>query len=183
MDKALGTVIASRTIRDNGRPILIEIAEPRRTSNGHECTFVIQDHGQWTGRAHDSIAALYTALTLIGTELTRANEAGGHFFVAGPAELGFPVLTTDRAATTDAVDIGHHIATRSFAHNDRRHEIRLGRPFTPPHQDVVLCPFQVDARPRAVASGLDSMQALITAIRMIGAWLELPQDWPLHHER
>ncbi|WP_135236656.1 hypothetical protein [Nocardia sp. CS682] len=141
---------------------------------------MIQDRGQWTSRGHDSFAALYTAMSQIGTELARATESGNQFTVAGPAELGFPVVTADRAVTTDTIDVADLVAIRSFSRNDRRHHICLGQPFAPPDQNVVLCPFQVDTRPRAFASGFDSMQALVTAIRMIGAWLDLPQDWPLH---
>ncbi|MFI9406941.1 DUF6968 family protein [Nocardia sp. NPDC052316] len=176
----LGTIVGARLVRDEGRPILIEIAKPRPVRDGYECGFAIQDRGQWTSRGHDGLAALYTALSQIGTELTRANESGSRFTVVGPAELGFPVVTADRAATTDLADVADVVAKRSFAHNDRRHYVCLGHPFAPPDQNLVLCPFQVDNRPRAFASGADSMQALITAIRMIGAWLGLPGDWPLH---
>ncbi|MBF6326696.1 hypothetical protein IU451_29805 [Nocardia cyriacigeorgica] len=175
-----GAVILSRLVDDDGQAVVIEVGKPTPAEAGAECVFRVDEQG-FHSHGTDELAALYAAVTEIGAILARANRKAGRARFAVAAELGFPdpTPTGAEADPTDGPDsgVGEIIARRVFDHDGRRHSITVGRPFHAPDSGLTLCPFQVDDRPRAVAGGWDGMQALLTALGMIGAWLGLPRDW------
>ncbi|MCM6778962.1 hypothetical protein NDR86_36345 [Nocardia sp. CDC141] len=176
MSGAIGGVIMSRLVSKNGRAVIIEVGKPTpKSGGGAECAFRIDGHPALTAHGSDELAALYRALVRIGTLLAQANENTERIRFA--AEPGFPNQTADRA--TFEADMSDVLAARAISHNGERHLVMIGRPFQPLDQQLALCPFQVDDRPLAVAGGWDGMQALLTAVGMIGAWLQLPRNWPL----
>ncbi|MBF6095698.1 DUF6968 family protein [Nocardia cyriacigeorgica] len=175
-----GTVILSRLVDDDGQAVVIEVGKPTPAEAGAECAFRVDEQG-FHSHGTDELAALYAAVTEIGAILARANRKAGRARFAVAAELGFPdpTPTGAEADPTDGPDsgVGEIIARRVFDHDGHRHSITVDRPFRAPDSGLTLCPFQVDDRPRAVAGGWDGMQALLTALGMVGAWLGLPRDW------
>ncbi|MCP2278022.1 hypothetical protein SAMN04244553_1521 [Nocardia amikacinitolerans] len=180
----LGEVIAKRMVADGDRSVLIEVGRPRPAAGagGDVCGFRIQGWGESRATGVDALAALYRALVEIGAQLTQANEAGAQFTVAGPAELGFPAPPTRSDITHDPgmeYELGDLLAIRTLIAADGPHTITIGRPVSSSDSQFYVCPFRIDGSRHAVASGLDEIQALLTAIRMIAAWLDLPGDWPI----
>lgn len=182
MSVHVGEVIATRVVADGHRTVLIEVGKPGLSmDSGMVCAFRIQGWGESCAVGVDAIAALYCALAEIGVVLERANTDGHHFTVVGPADLGFPSPPIDRRAGTPAAsyELGELIAIRSMTIADERATIAIGRPVHAADGEFYMCPFRIDGHPHAVASGLDEVQALLTALRMIGARLQLPADWPV----
>lgn len=100
--ESVGEIIASRMLHlidENGhkRPVSVFVGKPQasRIDPGYECPFQIIGLGSQdthVGRGCDSIQALKTALTLIGSKLNELNEqlGGGLVWEGGPpGELGF----------------------------------------------------------------------------------------------
>ncbi|QIS22124.1 DUF6968 family protein [Nocardia terpenica] len=156
MDGGISGVIASRLVAEDGQQITIEVGKPTPTKGeGADCEFRIDGHRRTT-HGDDELAALYCT----------------------PAEIGFPNPEIDQAAVVPE-DVGEVVASRTISHDGQRHTVTIGHPFPASDNSFTLCPFRIGDQPRAVAGGWDGMQALLTAVRMIGAWLQLPQDWPL----
>ncbi|GAB4587043.1 DUF6968 family protein [Nocardia sp. IFM 10818] len=180
-----GTVIMSRLATDDGQEVVIEVGQPTPAERGANCAFRIDEH-RFHSHGTDSLAALHAAVTEIGQKLARANRDADRARFTLPAELGFPDPTdTDTSVSSDpgsgtavGAGVGEIVATRTIDHDGRHHSITIGKPFRSPDHGLALCPFRVDDRPRAVAAGWDGMQAFLSAIGMIGNWLNLPRDWP-----
>ncbi|MBF6234841.1 hypothetical protein IU436_29160 [Nocardia farcinica] len=175
-----GTVIISRLVTDDGGQVVIEVGAPTRGGDGAECVFRIDDQVSCS-RGGDELAAVYAAVTEIGQLLARADRDAARLRFALSAELGFadPASPADPPAAADLdVASGEIIARRVIEHDGRRHVITVERPARSPVHQLALCPFTVDDRPRAVAGGWDGMGAFLTAVGMIGCWLNLPADWP-----
>ena len=101
--EGFGEIIASRMlylIDEQGakRPVSVFVGKPQPSNRdpGYECPFQIIGIGSQNtlvGRGCDSIEALKTALTLLGSKLHELNEelGGGLVWEGGsPGELGFP---------------------------------------------------------------------------------------------
>lgn len=100
--ESFGEIIASRMLHlidENGhkRPVSVFVGKPQASrSDGYECPFQIIGIGSQdthVGRGCDSIQALKTALTMLGSKLHELNEelGGGLVWEGGsPGELGFP---------------------------------------------------------------------------------------------
>ncbi|WP_068064470.1 DUF6968 family protein [Nocardia xishanensis] len=175
MSAISGGVIASKGVAGDGREMLIEVDRPTEVDGGAQCGFRINGRGESSVPGVDGLAALYAALLRVGELLDQADAAPGHIRFVGPAERGFPVSAVEEAGIgADGI-----VAGRTFRFDEREHTVRIGRPFAHENGSIVLCPFLVDDREQAVASGWDGIGALLTALRMISAWLCLPEDWPL----
>ncbi|MBF6328706.1 DUF6968 family protein [Nocardia transvalensis] len=162
---------------EDGQTVAIEVDKPRPIdSDGAECVFRIDGHER-TAHGTDDLTALYGALVQIGELLAEANHDAHRARFVIPAELGFPNQAADHASAP--AEMSEVVATRSITKVGHRHLVRIGRPFQADGNQLALCPFHVDDRPLAVAGGWDGMQALLTAVRMIGALLQLPPDWPV----
>lgn len=181
MSVEAGPVIASRIVTDDGRTVTVEVGKLAAVRGGAECAFRIGDD-KGVCRGTDQLAALYHALTEIGARLARANHDAGRARFAVDAQLGFPDSTaaafTDDSTPQRTGQITEPVGERTITHAGQQHSVAIGRPYRSPDHSLVLCPFQVDHRPVAVASGHGGMHALLTAFAMIGGWLCLPQDWP-----
>ncbi|WP_446222384.1 DUF6968 family protein [Nocardia sp. IBHARD005] len=94
MSEEIGEVIASRTVADGDRPVLIEFGAPTPSGDGFRCGFRIEGVRTSSASGTDALAALYSALTEVGAELERANAAGANFTVFGQSDLGFPVASS-----------------------------------------------------------------------------------------
>ncbi|MFQ6398130.1 DUF6968 family protein [Nocardia sp. KC 131] len=183
MRSEIGDVIATRTVTDGDHSVLIEVGRPRpaASSGGAACWFWIQGRGLAVAGGVDTLAALYSALVEIGAVLDRTNKDGSEFTTVGPADLGFPGQPRHRNATIAGADyeLGELLAIRTLTIRESPHTITIGRPVQADDDQFYLCPFRIDGRHHSAASGLDGVQALLTALRMIGAWLDLPHDWPV----
>ncbi|MFE9578045.1 DUF6968 family protein [Nocardia sp. NPDC006044] len=178
----IGEVIATRVVTDGAKRLLIEVGKPGLgPDSGTVCPFRIQDWGESSAVGADAIAALYCALADIGEVLARANDDGHAYTVVGPTHLGFPSPQTDRVTQSPVASyaLGELIAIRTLSTADGPRTIAIGRPLRAADGEFYLCPFRIDGHPHAIASGQDDIQALLTVLRMIGAWLHLPADWPL----
>ncbi|MFF0490013.1 DUF6968 family protein [Nocardia sp. NPDC003482] len=93
MGKGVGEVVATRTIADRERRILIEIGKPVPTLWGRDfrCGFRVQGRGESTVRGVDGLAALYNALIAVGDELAAARREGADLTVFGQFDMRFPV--------------------------------------------------------------------------------------------
>ncbi len=174
-----GPVIASRLVAEDGQVVAIEVGKATAVRGGAECAFRIGDR---TGvcRGSDGLAALYHALIEIGERLALANHDVGRARFAADARLGFPKPVADAGGPPiRPEDVQEPVAERTITYAGQRYSIVIGRPFRPPDGELALCPFRVDDRPVAVAGGWDGMQALLTALSMIGGWLGLRNDWPV----
>lgn len=181
MTSGVGEVIATRTVTDGDRPVLIEMGMPAQAPDGGGTSvFRIEGLGEFTATGVDAMAALYSALVEVGAVLARANDNGHRFTVLDPSEQGFPVAPSQRPPlpTTDT-SYGELIAIRILITEAGPCAIEIGRPTRSLENRYYICRFRVDGRPEAMASGLDEIHALLTALHMIGAWLMLPADWPL----
>ncbi|MFB7719804.1 DUF6968 family protein [Nocardia sp. NPDC056100] len=183
VDDQVGEVIATRAVTDGDRPVLIEMGRPAHTTldGGGTAGFRIEGLGEFTATGSDGVAALYNALLDIGAVLARANGNGHRFTVLDSSEQGFPAAPRtemDSAPTTGARG-NEVIALRILITRVGPCAVEIHRPTRAPGQRYYLCRFRIDGKPHAVASGLDEIQALLTALRMIGARLMLPADWPL----
>ncbi|RDI64643.1 DUF6968 family protein [Nocardia pseudobrasiliensis] len=171
-------VIMSRLVSDDGRSVTIRVDKPSLVPGGGAvCAFGIDGGAASSAYGSDELAALYRALIQIGTLLAQANQDFERVRFVGAAELGFPNRAADR--TLCAPDMNDVVAARMVSHKGRHHMIIIGTPYRPSGQELALCPFRVDDRPLTMAGGWDGVHALLTAVRMIGAWLQLPQNWPL----
>ncbi|GAB2662871.1 DUF6968 family protein [Nocardia goodfellowii] len=182
MSDRVGEVIATRTVADGGHPVLIEMGRPTQPVDGMGTTgFRIAGLGEFTATGVDGMAALYNALVEVGTILARANDKGHRFTVLDPSTMGFPVAPSrprvaEPAAQPPRAEV---IALRILITEGGPCAVEIGRPTRAPGQSYYICRFRIDGKREAVASGVDEIQALLTALRMIGAWLMLPTDWPL----
>ncbi|MFF0490012.1 DUF6968 family protein [Nocardia sp. NPDC003482] len=80
--------------------------------------------------------------------------------------------------------LGEPIATRTLRGNTGPVTVTIGRPHRDADRpDLFVCPFRIGGRPDAVGVGLDEVQALLSALRIIGAVLALPDDWPVSRPR
>ncbi|MEU2251912.1 DUF6968 family protein [Nocardia xishanensis] len=170
-----GGVIASKGVAGDGREMFIEVDRPAEVDGGARCGFRIDGRGEWSVPGVDGLAALYAALLRVGELLAQAKAAAGHIRFAGPAERGVPMSAVEEAV----IGVDGIVAGRAFEFDGREHTVWIGRPFAHENGSIMLCPFVVDDREQAVASGWDGIGALLTALRMISAWLCLPEDWPL----
>ncbi|MFF2555260.1 DUF6968 family protein [Nocardia sp. NPDC058058] len=178
----VGEVIATRAVTDGDRPVLIEMGRPAQAlDGGGTAGFRIEGLGEYTATGSDDVAALYNALVDIGAVLTRANSNGHRFTVLDSSEQGFPAApsTGSDPTPTTGGDGSELIALRILITRMGPCAVEIGRPTRAPGQRYYICEFRIDGKPPAIASGLDEIQALLTALRMIGARLMLPADWPL----
>lgn len=174
MSRVVDEPIASRLITEGGQTLVVDVYKPELVDGRTECAYRLADT-RGTTQGADELAALYRALAEIGDLLAQANNPRTRYLV--PAHLGFPTPPADQTtAHTTTIDA---VATQTITHNGEHHTVTIGRPFHNPGQDFALCPFHVDDRDRAVASGWDGIDALLNAVAMIGEWLRLPRDWPL----
>ncbi|MFC9659967.1 hypothetical protein ACFVJ5_06980 [Nocardia sp. NPDC127606] len=174
MSSVADEAIISRLVTEDGRTLVVDVYRPKLVDGHAECTYRLADTRRATQGA-DELAALYRALTEIGDLLAQANNKPRARFLV-PAHLGFPTSPVDHTTLHPAADA---VARQTITHNGERHTITIGRPFHDPGQGYILCPFRVDDRDPAVASGWDSIDALLNAVAMIGGWLRLPRGWPL----
>ncbi|WP_330231765.1 hypothetical protein OHA40_04270 [Nocardia sp. NBC_00508] len=176
-------VIATRTVADAAREVSIEVGKPQMApgDTGVVCGFRIQGIGERWAHGADSIAALYRAFQEIAAELRQANNLGAHFEVTEPSDPRFPVTPTrpSRAATTAAHEPQALIAARTLRDADSSLSIIIGRPYLAADRRNHLCRFHISEQGASVASGVDEIQALHTAIHLISERLELPPDWPV----
>ncbi|MBF6340777.1 hypothetical protein IU450_33510 [Nocardia abscessus] len=176
-------VIATRTVADAMREVSIEVGKPQMApgDTGVVCGFRIQGIGERWAHGADSIAALYRAFQEIALELRQANSHGAHFAVTEPSDLCFPAAPTrpSRAATTAEQEPQALIAARTLRDADSSLSIIIGRPYLAADRRAHLCRFHISEQGASVASGVDEIQALHTAIHMISERLELPHDWPV----
>ncbi|MEU1988166.1 hypothetical protein [Nocardia sp. NPDC019255] len=176
-------VIATRTVSDATREVSIEVGKPQMApgDTGVVCGFRIQGIGERWAHGVDSIAALYRAFQEIAHELRQANSHGAHFPVTDPSDPGFPAAPTrpSRAATTVTSEPQALIAARTLHDADSSLSIIIGRPYLAADRREHLCRFHISRQGASLASGVDEIQALHTAISMISERLELPQDWPV----
>ncbi|WP_446222385.1 DUF6968 family protein [Nocardia sp. IBHARD005] len=76
-------------------------------------------------------------------------------------------------------DIDHPVASRTVLTADGPVRVVIGRPGPDPQRPRnFVCPYGIEGRRGGSAPGLDEVQALISAIQIIGAALDLPQNWP-----
>ncbi|MGY2008153.1 DUF6968 family protein [Nocardia gipuzkoensis] len=176
-------VIATRTVSDALREVSIEVGKPQMApgDTGVVCGFRIQGIGERWAHGADSIAALYRAFQEIALELRQANSHGAHFAVTEPSDLCFPAAPTrpSRAATTAEQEPQALIAARTLRDADSSLSIIIGRPYLAADRRAHLCRFHISEQGASVASGVDEIQALHTAIHMISERLALPHDWPV----
>ncbi|MFB7876007.1 hypothetical protein ACFC06_12195 [Nocardia sp. NPDC056064] len=72
------------------------------------------------------------------------------------------------------------IATRVLATPDGPVTVVFGRPYPRPDDPrITLCPCRIGDRPVNLVPGLDDIHAFLTAVRLVGAVLGLPADWPV----
>ncbi|MFD3508110.1 DUF6968 family protein [Nocardia sp. NPDC058666] len=77
-------------------------------------------------------------------------------------------------------DIADPVASRTVRTGDGPLRVVIGRPGPDPERPRnFVCPFGIEGRRGGSAPGLDEVQALISAIQIIGAALDLPSDWPI----
>ncbi|MGO4617031.1 hypothetical protein AB4305_20430 [Nocardia sp. 2YAB30] len=176
-------VIATRTIADATREVSIEVGKPQMApgDTGVVCGFRIQDIGERWAHGADTIAALYRALQEIAAELRQANDRGAQFEVTEPSDPRFPAAPTrpSRAAATADHEPQALIAARTLRDADSSLSIIIGRPYLAADGRHHLCRFHISEQGSSVATGVDEIQALHTAISMISERLELPHDWPV----
>ncbi|MFB8281564.1 DUF6968 family protein [Nocardia colli] len=141
----------------------------------------IEGLGEFAVTGVDRMAALYNALVEIAAVLTQANEEGHEFPVLGVAAMGFPAAPSRQSIPPQTKDASaaEMIALRILITNGEPCAVELGRPIRATDQTYYFCRFRIDGKREAWASGFDEVQALLTALRMIGARLMLPADWPL----
>ncbi|MEU0541981.1 hypothetical protein ABZ319_19135 [Nocardia sp. NPDC005978] len=182
MSDRIGEVIATRIVTDGDRPVLIEVGMPDHTANGRGCSgFRIEGLGEYTVDGVDEMAALYNALFEVGEVLERANDNGHDFPVPGPSAMDFPATPSRSRIPVPTAEpaVCQVIALRILITDGEPVAVEIDRPTRARERPYYVCSFRVDGRREAVASGFDEIEALFTALRMIGAWLGLPQDWPL----
>ncbi|MEV0247331.1 hypothetical protein AB0H76_12130 [Nocardia sp. NPDC050712] len=182
MRDQVGQVIATRTVTDGTRPVLIEVGMPTHAMDGIGTSgFRIEGLGEFSATGVDGMAALYNALVEVGAVLARANDKGHEFPVRDPDTMGFPAAPSRERAPRPTADTGGRevIALRILITHGEPCAVEIDRPTRAAAQPYYICRFRIDGRREAIASGLDEVQALLTALRMIGAWLMLPADWPL----
>ncbi|WP_157107003.1 DUF6968 family protein [Nocardia arthritidis] len=176
-------MIATRTVADATREVSIEVGKPQMApgATGVVCGFRIQGIGERWAHGPDSIAALYRAFQEIAQELRQANSHGAHFAVTEPCDPGFPAAPTrpSCAATTAEHESQALIAARTLRDADSSLSIIIGRPYLAADRREHLCRFHISEQGASLASGVDEIQALHTAISMISERLELPRDWPV----
>lgn len=176
-------VIATRTVADATREVSIEVGKPQMApgDTGVVCGFRIQGIGERWAHGADSIAALYRAFQEIADELRQANDRGAHFDVTEPSDPRFPATPArpSRAATTAVHESQALIAARTLRDADSSLSIIIGRPYLAADRRNHLCRFHISEQGASVASGVDEIQALHSAIHLISERLELPADWPV----
>ncbi|WP_028479868.1 hypothetical protein [Nocardia sp. CNY236] len=176
-------VIATRTVADATRQVSIEVGKPQMApgATGVVCGFRIEGVGEGWAHGADSIAALYHAFQEIAAVLREANDQGARFEVVDPTDARFPVAASrpSRAAGTAELEPQALIAARTLRSDDSSLSIIIGRPYLATDHRSHLCRFHISERGSSVATGLDEIQALHTAIIMIGQQLGLPHDWPV----
>ncbi|MFC8532157.1 DUF6968 family protein [Nocardia sp. NPDC057227] len=176
-------VIASRTVADGVRPVSIEIGAPQvaAETQGVVCGFRIAGIGERWASGTDSLAALYRALLGVADDLAEANRRGARFELLDPADLAFPAPAT--GSTQRPADPEHTpqslVAARTLHGADGPYSIIIGRPYPSEDGRYALCRFHISEHRPAVASGVDGIQALLTAFRMIAGLRDLPADWPV----
>ncbi|MEU7632812.1 hypothetical protein AB0C34_22950 [Nocardia sp. NPDC049220] len=176
-------VIATRTVADAAREVSIEVGKPQMApgDTGVVCGFRIQGIGERWAHGTDSIAALYSAFQGIAAELRQANNEGARFAVAEPSDPRFPAVPTrpSHAATTVEHEPQAMIAARTLRDDQNSLSIIIGRPYLAADRRNHLCRFHISEQGASIATGVDEIQALHTAVNMISERLELPPDWPL----
>ncbi|WP_280452492.1 DUF6968 family protein [Nocardia cyriacigeorgica] len=90
MDDGIGDPIATRTLRTGDRDVVIEVAAPEPDGDTWRCRWLIEGLRSDVAHGVDALAALYTALTDLGVELSNANASGANYTVFGQADLGLP---------------------------------------------------------------------------------------------
>ncbi|MFR9752523.1 DUF6968 family protein [Nocardia sp. 004] len=176
-------VIATRTVTDAAREVSIEVGKPQMApgDTGVVCGFRIQGIGERWTHGVDSIAALYRAFQAIAAALREANNQGARFEVVEPSDPQFPATPLRPSPPVKAA--GHEpqalIAARTLHDDEGSLSIIIGRPYLSADRRSHLCRFHISERGAAIASGVDEIQALHTAITMISECLGLPHDWPV----
>ncbi|MGX1811954.1 DUF6968 family protein [Nocardia sp. NPDC055321] len=182
MGVQVGEIIARRTVADGDSTVLIEMGMPADDVGGAGVSgFRIEGLGEYTVTGVDAIGALYNALLEVGAVLSRANTAGHDFTVLDSSTTEFPAAPSRRPAPdrTPESHGGEVVAFRILINDGEPLAVEIARPTRALDQPYFVCRFRIDGRREAVASGFDEIQALLTAVRMIGAWLRLPADWPV----
>ena len=144
-------VIASRTVADGARPVSIEIGAPQ------------------------------VAAETQGEAANTKQIGGARFELLDPADLAFPAPATGTGQRP--ADPEHTpqslVAARTLHGADGPYSIIIGRPYPSEDGRYALCRFHISEHRPAVASGVDGIQALLTAFRMIAGLRDLPADWPV----
>lgn len=177
-------VIAARTVTDGVRPVSIEIGAPQiaAETQGVVCGFRIAGRGERWASGTDSLAALYRALLGVAEDLAAANREGARFAVVGADDPAFPAAPAPGPArhSGDADQSPQSlVAARTLHGADGPYSIIIGRPYPSEDGRYSLCRFHISEHKPAVASGVDEIQALLGAVRMIAGLCELPADWPV----
>ncbi|MEU8897201.1 hypothetical protein [Nocardia sp. NPDC048505] len=184
MSGATGGVLATRMVTDGGRPVLIEVGTPVEASDGSgRCGFRVHGMGEFEVRDVDGIAALYRALVALRAVLSRANRCGHRFAVLDATAQGFPVAPSPGYRAPEAAASGGVVGLRIQVTDRGPRAIEIDSPRRAVGRGYYVCAFRIEGRPQAVASGCDAIQALLTALRMIGALLAFPSDWPVSRAR
>ncbi|MEV0688332.1 hypothetical protein AB0I35_31185 [Nocardia sp. NPDC050378] len=168
MNNELGQVVVATTVVNGEREVRVEVGDPRQDNSAHDwlCTYRIDGSREHTVRGPDRLAAVYVAL--LEAENTAARTVPA---VRRPRHAA-------RAVVADAREFGAPLGARAVHTSAGPVVITIGRPRQDPNRPhTYLCPFRIDDRTEAFGQGFNEIQAVLSAVRGVGAIVGIPGDW------